>query len=551
MKLPRSHLFFVFLLLLAAECARAQVTLQVGLNFTGSSYITNSQAAPPDCNGVIGPARFMEFVNGVVTVYNRTNGSSVKRISDLIFWANAGLNLSSSQGVSDPRVIYDPATQRWFATQVDYDANASDPTTEANDFLLAVSTSSDPAGSWKGFKFQADPDHGFFADFPTLGLDVDAVYISGDFYSSSVPMGPGLVSIPKADLIGATGTSNMTWYGVMDYATRGAIMQPAVCFDSSESGSILAMGDIGSDSNPHSNVVWSAVQNAGSAGATLGTPVSLTVTPYEVPDNADLGVPQFVVSQPDGTTMLQANDPRLSAKVFAVGGVLYAVHNTELNGRVAIQWYRIRASDQALLEQGTIADSNLDLYFPSIAANPFGAVVICCNGSSLSSYVSCYAYAGQTVNGQTTFGNAVLLQAGSVSYHDENDILGGLVGTPTPSRWGDYNTLSVDPNDPTQFWSIQAYPSDVDSASGLDEGIWSTQITQLIVTTPPRLVMSRSGTNLIISWPASASGYQLFSAPSLLSPTWSGVSQAIITNGFWATVTLPFTRTNTFFRLQK
>jgi len=346
--------------------------------------------------------------------------------------------------------------------------------------------------------------------------------------------------------------ANMTWYGVMDYGTRGAVMQPAVCVDGSETGSILAMGNIGDTSDFYSNIVWSAVQNAAGNAPTLSAPVSLIVAPYDVPDNADLGVPQFTVPQPDGTTMLQANDPRLCAKVFAVGGVLYAVHNTELNGRVAIQWYRIRASDQALLEQGTIADSNLDLFFPSIAANPFGVVVICCNGSSRGSFVSSYAYAGQTVGGQTTFGSAVLLKAGSVSYHDQNEILGELLGTPTPSRWGDYSALSVDPNDPTQFWTIQTYPSAIDSSSGLDEGIWSEQITQLIVTTPqPPLAMSRNGTNVVVSWPVSATGFQLFSTPSLTTPAWSGVNRTVVTNGFFATVTVPLTSTNTFFRLQK
>ena len=386
-----------------AMVAPAQVTVQIGLNYTGISTITNSSALPPDPNGCIGPTRYMEFVNGAVAVYNRTNGASVQRKSALKFWGDAGLVISSDTDVSDPRVIYDPNSQRWFASMVDFDAaleaNGGDPTSEANDFLLAVSTTSSPTGPWKGFLFQADPDNGFFADFPTLGVDSNAVYLSGDFYSSSVPMGPGLVSIPKADLISATPTiANMTWYGVMDIGERGQVMQPASCFDGSETGSILAMGDIGTTSDFYSNIVWSAVQNAGTPAGTLSSPVSLTVAPYMVPDNDILGVPAFAAPQPDGTQTLQANDPRISARSYAVGGVLYACHNTELNGRMAVQWYRIRASDGALLEQGTIADPVRDLFMPSIAANQYGTVVICCNGSSgnANDYVSCYAYAGQT-----------------------------------------------------------------------------------------------------------------------------------------------------------
>jgi len=57
------------------------------------------------------------------------------------------------------------------------------------------------------------------------------------------------------------------------------------------------------------------------------------------------------------------------AQQCAVGGILYAVHNTYLSNHIAIRWYRIRAADNVLLESGTITDPDLDLFFPSIAAN--------------------------------------------------------------------------------------------------------------------------------------------------------------------------------------
>jgi hypothetical protein len=299
-------------------------------------------------------------------------------------------------------------------------------------------------------------------------------------------------------------------------------------------------------------LVCSVVQNAGTTNPALSAPVRLTVAPYQVPDNALLGVPQFTAPQPDATTTLQANDPRLSGKVFAVAGVLYATHNTELNGRMAIQWYRIRAADHTLLEQGTIADPNLDLFMPSIAANQYGIVVIACNGSSFATYVSCYVYAGQTVNGQTTFGDGILLQSGLASYHDLGEIEGQLLDTPTTSRWGDYSTLSVDAADPTQFWSIQMYPSDVDSSSGLDEGIWATRITQLIVTIPPQLAIAPAGTNVLVSWPRVATGFQLQSATNLDAPVvWSGVTQTLSTNGGTISALVPVSGSQQYFRLQK
>src|SRR4051812_26073928 len=200
-------------------------TMTIGQNFTGSEFGLNSSALPPDCEGMAGPGFYVEFINGTFAVYSKTNGATVKRITDLKFWSDAHVSLSTDSGVSDPRVIYDPQSQRWFASMVDFDANAAsgDPSLESNDFLLAVSATSNPRGGWNGFVFQADPDSGYFADFPTLGVDSNAVYVAGDFYQGEDnPLGPGLVSIPKSDLLLATPTiANRTWFGVMEYSNRG------------------------------------------------------------------------------------------------------------------------------------------------------------------------------------------------------------------------------------------------------------------------------------------------------------------------------------------
>ena len=138
-----------------------------------------------------------------------------------------------------------------------------------------------------------------------------------------------------------------------------------------------------------------------------------------------------------------------------------------------------------------------------------------------------------------------------LSYHDLNEVISELFDTPALSRWGDYSTLSVDPNDPTQFWSEQMYPSGEDASTGLGDGIWSTEITQLIVTAPPALVIAPSGTNMLASWPLYASGYQLYTTPNLTPPVvWSSVPQATVTNGLVVSVKIPHT-SGAFYRLQK
>jgi len=548
---------FASCLLLLALPAFAANTLSIGQNFIGSSYTTNSQALPPDSNGAIGPQHFVEFVNGSFAVYDRTNPANAFRESDIDFWANAGINLASDQGISDPRVIYDPLSQRWFASQIDYDStaanNGQDYTLEANDFLLAVSATADPTGAWVGFRFRADPSHSDFADFPTLGVDSAAVYLSGNmFKGTNNNVGPNLVSLPKADLIAGIIT-NRTYFGLLNPTNYGWVLQPAICFDAATNGTILSMGDIGSDSELHSNIIMFHVLGAGRAGATLSAPTNITVDPYVCPYNSDVGGPLFTATQPDGTATLQANDPRFAAKVYNVGGILYGAHNTEFNNRIAIQWYRVSAATGALLEQGLISDTNLDLFFPSIAANSSGTVTIGCNGSSANTFISSYAYVGQTMNGTTTFGSPLLLQSGVANYHDASEIIAQLLGDPVvDSRWGDYSATSLDPMDSTRFWTIQTFPSDVDS-NGAGEGIWSTQITELIVASAlPQLTIASTGTNVLISWPTSAAAFQLQSNTNLLSSnSWMTITPPLSTNGNVISAVVSDSGSQQFFRLKQ
>ncbi len=520
----RVPLLALMLALVAAE-VRATVVVQIGQNFTGSQYLVDSPFVPPDCNGAAGPNHFVELINGRFSVYDKTTGSRLQTLTDFGFWNAAGLSFGAGIFISDPRLVYDPTIQRWIAASIDFNPNIL----SSNRFLLAISASSAPTGSWTGLAFVADPVTRQFADFPTLGVDGNGVYLGANMFNSAGNnIGVLLASIPKAGLLAPVPTiTNRTSSGVMSLSSRGVVLQPAVSYEPPIGGEpVLSVLDLGYDSQPHSNLVSFAVLNAAGPGAaTFTSSTNLLVAPYTIP------LPPL---QPDGTSNLDADDARIGATVYQVGYALYAVHCIEVSGRTAIRWYQINATNHALLQSGTITDPNLNLFYPSIAANTNGTVVIGCNGSSLSTFISCYAVVGETVNGVTTFGNLLLLKAGVASYH--NPATGD-------SRWGDYSATSVDPSDPTRFWTIQMYPS--------ASGTWATQITELR-TSQLKLFASRSGTNVLISWTSAATGFQLQSTPALASTNiWSAVSQSPVTNSGQISVLVPLAGTKSFFRLQK
>ncbi len=518
----------VFLILgwLTAAGTCQQVAVQLSLNFTGA----NSSALPSDAALAAGPNHVMEFVNGAVAVYDKSSGANLQSITDLAFWGRAGVAIPANWDVTDPRLVFDTASQRWFASQVDFDPSG---VINTNHFLLAVSTTVDPTGTWKGFSLPSVPGGvNDFADFPTLGMDAQGVYLSGDLFDvNGNSVGPTLVSLPKAGLLAGVPTiSGFTSFGVLSYSARGTILQPAVCMDGTGTGNVLATGGLGFNSitgkfETDTTLVASTVLNAGlNGGATLD-------------DAVFLGVPGFTApldpTQPSGSQNLDDGDARFSATVHTVGGVVFATHGTEVGGRAAIRWYRIQAGTYTLLESGTISDPNLDLFYPSIAANSNGTIVIGYNGCSLSSYISSYAVVGQTVSGVTTFGSPLLLQSGLASYQN--------VDSSGTSRWGDYSATCVDPSDPTRFWTLQTFPS--------SRHVWSAQITQ-ILTSPLQLNLAQAGTNVVISWTSLATGFQLqVASAASAAGGWSLVTQTPIQNGSTFSVTIPAGESQQFFRL--
>jgi hypothetical protein len=78
----------------------------------------------------------------------------------------------------------------------------------------------------------------------------------------------------------------------------------------------------------------------------------------------------------------------------------------------------------------------------------------------------------------------------------------------------------------------------------------SLAVTSLHLAQPVALSIQRSGANLIVRWPASATGYSLQSSSSLHAPQWLPAGGVPEREGDSLKVTLPASGTR-FFRLVK
>jgi hypothetical protein len=441
------------LLALALVAAVANATpVEIGLNFTGTTQ-SESNFVPPDTDGAVGQQDIVELLNGRFAVYRKSDGALLKGTSQDDFWRAAGVQPDFPSG--DPRVLYDASSGRWFASATDFNG---DPPTVSNSYLVAVSKTSDPTQGWTAFKITTDPTGTAWTDFPTLGFDSKGVYISSDVVpngSQSSVLGHTILVIPKDDLLASTPTvAHSTLLPRVSTNVTGFTPQPVVNLDNSIGAETLISGSV---------AVLGQLQLS-----TINGPIN---TPT-VGNRRLIAVP-FINSQPPavqpgGPTIETGLDSRFGASVVELKGSLWAVQSADMNGRAAIRWYQIDPVAKTLLQAGYIADPSLDLYYPSIAVNGLGRVVIGMSGSSSTKYASAYAVAGETVNGTTTFGGLIPIAAGSGSY---DQVFAGR------NRWGDYSTTVVDPSDPNSFWTFQEF------ALGGNE--WGVHIADLVFVPEP------------------------------------------------------------------
>jgi len=118
---------------------------------------------PPDCGGAVGLTKILQGLNNNYRILDKATGSVISTVGTATFWAPSGE--TDLLGLTDPRTLYDPYNNRWIAVM---------QTINTQNFLLGVSQTSDPSGSWFLYRFNA----GGTIDFPIVGFNKNWISIS-------------------------------------------------------------------------------------------------------------------------------------------------------------------------------------------------------------------------------------------------------------------------------------------------------------------------------------------------------------------------------------
>jgi hypothetical protein len=443
--------------LVRLRAPQPSVSVTGGTAFDGvgvPNYNVNS--APPDTNGsvgrtIAGTGYYVQWVNTSFSVFNKATGAVVYGPANgNTLWSGFG-GVCQNDNDGDPIVLYDKLADRWVFTQF---AVSAQPFTQC----VAVSTTSNPTGSYARYAFTYGNQ---FNDYPKVGVWPDGYYVTYNMFANGQTFSGGWVcAMDRAKMLtGAAATQQCfnlgtSHGGLLPSDLDGATLPPA-----GEPNYVLEFG-----SNVL-NVFKFKVNWTTPASSTLTGPTALSVAAF---NEACLG--GTCVPQSNTNNKLDSLGDRLmyrlayrnqGAYAALVTNHSVAVANPARRAQTGVRWYEVRitSGSPSLFQQGTFTNGDSSYRWMGSAAMDKNGNIALGYSVSSGSLRPAIRFTGRgPSDAPGTMGAEFSLQAGTGSQ------------TRSLHRWGDYSSLSVDPDDDCTFWFTTEYLK----ASGSFN--WSTRV---------------------------------------------------------------------------
>ncbi len=436
--------------------------------------IAHTGVLPPDTNGQVGPNHYVQIVN-------ESNGSHVR------IWDKAGTQLydfgmqdlwpttdaCNQYAYGDPVVLYDQMADRWVLTQF---ALPDPPYYEC----FAVSKTGVPTNDpndWYLYTFKVHDDK--MNDYPKLGVWPDGYYMSvNQFDTNNNWAGAGVFVFERDAMINGNAATfqyfdlenvNSNYGGLLPSNLMGDALPPtgapnyfmSVDMDWNGADDILHIWEFHTDWNNPNNSTFTLVKE-------------LVVDPFDWNfDGTGGSRNNWDIPQPDTSVELDSLSDRLMMHLWYrnYGDHESLVVNHTVNvgsgsDHAGVRWYEVRGgtvnatlSDATIYQQGTYAPDAEHRWMGSVAMDHMGNLAVGYSVSSSTVYPG-IRYAGRLAGdplGQLSQGEGLIIDGSGSQTHDA-------------ARWGDYSSLTVDPNDDCTFWYTTEYMQTTSSAN------WQTRV---------------------------------------------------------------------------
>lgn len=430
---------------------------------------------PPDTNGDIGPDHYIMYINTDWQIYNKATGLPTTPVMEgNTFWAGfTGPCETSNSG--DPIVLYDKLADRWMFSQF--------TGTATNRQCFAVSTTSDPMGPYNRYEFDFTPE---FNDYPHISVWTDASGARSGYYLTThdfLAVGGNFnfqqasFSVVERDVMIAggpvarivrftnTGFAGASSFGALSAHLESSELPPAgMC-----APFVHNRADLDGYLVWQMCVDWTNVNNS-----TLSSPSLLPAG--VVIDNNVARVPQPAPAPPGseldefaGNTMYRASARAYpAASGLPVELVLNHVTNAG-GGQAGVRWVHLSlpnndelfaggfetseplpAGQERILDQGVFAPDNTFRWMAGISLDQSGNIGVGYSASSTTVMPSVRYTGRQPGDAPNTLrGEQECVTGGGVQQFVDN--------TGRAGRWGDYASMSIDPDDQCTFWLASEY----------------------------------------------------------------------------------------------
>ena len=152
--------------------------------FLGLDFNAFGAGWPPDTNGDVGPAHYIQAVNTSIGIFRKTDGVRLAAFTFDSLWTAPDGTLCDNDNGGDPTVTYDPIGDRWFVADFAFSGSGSTPPFYE---CIAVSRTGDPVnGGWYFYAIRADDaTHPWFPDYPKMGIWPDGLYMTANMFQTA------------------------------------------------------------------------------------------------------------------------------------------------------------------------------------------------------------------------------------------------------------------------------------------------------------------------------------------------------------------------------
>jgi hypothetical protein len=401
---------------------------------------------PPDTTGAIGPDRYIETVNTQYAIYSRS-GSQINTGSlSALTGITTGL---FGYSLSDPQVMWDAKTQRFYYSAVYFDSLFF----SENGIAIGWSKTATPASS-SDFCQYAISFGTEVPDYPKLGDSADFLLVGYNEFGNFATTYDGsqfamLNKPPAGSTCAPTSAFAVSASGVLHNADGSLAATPVpanLVDDGNGAGYVVANADLTTVQSANFLSVYSVSTNGTDANgipvSLVSGPTSVSVPSYSLPANA---------SQAGSSYRLDTLDGRFEASVAAVdpahAGVtaVWTAHAVFGGAGAEERWYEIDPGSASVLQSGVVTSPSSFVWNGAVSPDrastgsggAFGAdMAMSVSTSSPGSYPAIAFVSKKGAGLQSPLTTLVQSTGASVDFS---------CSSTTPCRWGDYSGASPDP----------------------------------------------------------------------------------------------------------